>query len=180
MQIQLKDVSPKVITATPAPTRTELVLSFREVNRLLKVLLSLEDQLWAMAQGAVVSQAVRDLWPEKTSRTYSALSRLASFVKYADSENPIDLAELGLCNYEDQNKKLQHFMEPGVPIESIYETGGDGSNPGQLQVALQKQFPANYLLKGLHTWNVPLAHTINHLPPDVHQDFLPKQAAGQA
>jgi hypothetical protein len=152
----------------PAPGTKEVVLSFREVNRLLKIVLSLEGQLWAMSQGSVVSQAVRDLWPEKTSRTHSALSRLASFVKFADSENPVDLAELGLCNYEDGNKKLTHFMEPGVPVESIYENGGDGANPSQLQVALQKQFPANYLLKGLHTWNISLAHTINNMPPDVH------------
>jgi hypothetical protein len=43
IQIQLKDVSAKVITTMPAPTTKEVVLSFREVNRLLKILLNLEE-----------------------------------------------------------------------------------------------------------------------------------------
>ena len=42
------------------------------------------------------------------------------------------LAELGLYNYEDNNKKLAHFMEPKVPIESIYEACIDSSNKQQV------------------------------------------------
>mgnify|MGYP007058571496 CR=1 FL=1 len=31
------------------------------------------------------------------------------------------MAELGLLNYEDDHKKLRHFMDYTVPLESIYE-----------------------------------------------------------
>ena len=81
-----------------------------------------------MAQGPEVEKVVRDLWPQQTTRTHSAYSRLASFVRFSDQEDPITLAELGLYNYEDSNKKLAHFMEPKVPIESIYETCSDSSS----------------------------------------------------
>lgn len=52
---------------------------------------------------------------------HTAFSRLASFVDFTDSENPFALSELGLYNYADQEKKISHFMEPLVPIESIFE-----------------------------------------------------------
>lgn len=60
-------------------------------------------------------------------------------------------------------------MEPGVPLESIYED--QGSMP--LQISLEKQLANNYMLKGFDTWNVPLSKTINSLPPSLHQNFLP-------
>jgi len=72
-----------------------------------------------------------------------------------------------LFNYADNEKKLNHFMETGVPIETIYED--QGSIP--LEIALQKQFTENYMLKGLDTFNVPLASTINSLPPALHRNF---------
>jgi hypothetical protein len=34
-----------------------------------------------------------------------------------------------------------------------------------LALSLEKQFLNNMLLKGHPTWNVPLAETLNHLPP---------------
>ena len=52
---------------------------------------------------------------------HSAYSRVSSFVIYNDSEKPVELAELGLFNYADKEKKLSHFMETGVPVETIYE-----------------------------------------------------------
>ena len=51
-QIQLKDINPKSICNIPA-TKDD-ALSFREFNRLLSILLSLEDQLWAMTQSSEV------------------------------------------------------------------------------------------------------------------------------
>ena len=69
---------------------------------------------------------MRDLWQKQVSRTYSSLNRLSSFAEYHDSEDPVTLAELGLMNYEDGNKKLRHFMDYSVPIESIYETNDEG------------------------------------------------------
>ena len=64
-----------------------------------------------------------------------------------------------------------HFQEAGVPIESLYTHGNES---GDLLIWLEKQFVHNYLLKGLQTWNVPLAQTINHLPPSLHQNMLPE------
>lgn len=119
-----------------------------------------------MTQGESVPEDVRDLWPHQVSRTYSAFTRLSSFAQYHDSEDPVMLAELGLLNYEDANKKLRHFMDYSVPLENIYENrDGETGSMKDLQIALQKQLPANYLLKGLKTWNVTLAQTINNLPP---------------
>jgi len=46
----------------------------------------------------------------------------------------LTLAELGLFNYADQEKKLSHFMEPGVPVECVYED--TGSIP--IEIALEK------------------------------------------
>jgi len=94
---------------------------------------------------------------------------VSSFLNFNDSESPLTLAELGLVNYADNEKKLAHFMEPSVPIEPIYED--QGSIP--IEVALQKQFAENYMLKGLDTFNVPLATTVNNLPPSLHSNFTP-------
>lgn len=33
-------------------------------------------------------------------------------------------------NYEDGNKKLRHFMDYSVPIESIYENHDEGQGSG--------------------------------------------------
>ena len=60
-----------------------------------------------------------------------------------------------------------------MPVESIYESHGEDNSKNDLQIALQKQFPANYLLKGLKTWNISLSQTVNNLPPVVQQDFIP-------
>ena len=64
-----------------------------------------------------------------------------------------------------------------MPIESIYENKDEQeSNNSGLQIALQKQLPANYLLKGLRTWNVNLSQTINSLPPVLQRDMIPARA----
>jgi hypothetical protein len=36
------------------------------------------------------------------------------------------------------------------------------------------------MLKGFPSWNVPLAHTLNKLPPQVHQNGLPGQSRAPA
>ena len=91
------------------------------------MLLDLEEQLFSMTQGPQVPQSVRDLWSKQVSRTYSAITRLSSFAQYHDSEQPVTLAELGLLNYEDAHKKVRHYMDYTVPIESIYENTCDES-----------------------------------------------------
>jgi hypothetical protein len=120
-----------------------------------------------MTHSDLVGEHVKRLWPANSSRIHSAYSRVSSFINYNDSERPVELAELGLFNYADKEKKLSHFMETGVPVETIYED--QGSIP--LEVSLQKQFTENYMLKGLDTFNVPLASTINSLPPSLHRNF---------
>jgi hypothetical protein len=162
-QIEIKDIN--YSTDLPAAQSSEESLSFYDANLLVNILLNLEEQLWSMTQGSAVPESVRDLWSKQVSRSYSAFTRLSSFAQYHDSEDPVTLAELGLLNYEDGNKKIRHFMDYTVPIESIYENRGEEYSKNNLQIALQKQLPANYLLKGLKTWNVPLSSTINSLPP---------------
>lgn len=49
------------------------------------------------------------------------------------------LAELGLLNYEDANKKLRHFMDYSIPLENIYQNrDGESGSMKDLQIALQK------------------------------------------
>jgi hypothetical protein len=69
-----------------------------------------------------VGQAVLDLWPDKVSRLHSAYNRLGSMVQMSDSEEPLVLAELGLFNFFEEQKKLGHFMEGKVSVESIYNS----------------------------------------------------------
>lgn len=104
------------------------------MNKLLRIMLGLEDQLWAMTQSDSVHERVKRLWPAQSSRMHSAFVRAASFVNFSDSERPVALAELGLINFADNEKKLCHFMAPQVPIETIYED--QGSVP--LEITLEK------------------------------------------
>jgi hypothetical protein len=84
-----------------------------------------------------------------------------------DSEDPIKLAELGLINEDQTQRRFIHFQEPHVPLESIYQSSN-------LISTLEKQLPTNYLLKGLSTWNVKLDKTLNALPPCEHLNGLSK------
>ena len=107
--------------ANEGPQGEDMKLSFREANHLLNAALDLEEQLYAMSLSDDASPTVAALWPSQVARTYSAYARLSSFAQYYDSERPVDQAELGLLNYEDDSKKLRHFMEPHVPIETIVD-----------------------------------------------------------
>lgn len=62
-------------------------------------------------------------------------------------------------------------------MESIYELSEQGRH--NLALSLEKQFVNNMLLKGLDTWNVCLANTINALPSQVHRNFLPPSVTKQ-
>jgi len=42
----------------------------------------------------------------------------------------------------------------------------------ELQASLERQFPTNLMLKGFPSWNVPLASTLNKLPPVVHENGI--------
>ena len=79
---------------------------------------------------------MRDLWQKQVARTYSAFTRLSSFCQYYDSEQPLKLAELGLMNYEDAHKKIRHYQDYTVPIESIYENHPSDKSQFDLQIAL--------------------------------------------
>ena len=37
---------------------------------------------------------------------------------------------------------------------------------------MEKQFPSNLFLKGVPSWNVPLANTLHNLPPSIHENAL--------
>lgn len=60
-------------------------------------------------------------------------------------------------------------------MESIYELSEQGRH--SLALSLEKQFVNNMLLKGQRTWNVPLAQTLNFLPPKMHRNFFPPSMA---
>jgi hypothetical protein len=69
----------------------------------------IEDQLWAMSQGPQVPNSIRALWPQFNSRIHTAFGRLTSMMQITDSENPIQLAELGLINEGDDKKTFFHY-----------------------------------------------------------------------
>ena len=98
----------------------EAQLSFTELQLLMSIGIDLEDQLWAMTQSPQVPSSVKNLWAQAKSRTHTAYGRLASLVQLADSEEPFKLAELGLVNEGDKQKRFMHYQEPHVPLESIY------------------------------------------------------------
>lgn len=41
----------------------KMTTSFRQLNKLMRIVLGLEDQLWAMTQSDSVSERVKRLWP---------------------------------------------------------------------------------------------------------------------
>ena len=80
----------------------------------------MEDQLWAMTQTVNVPKQIRDLWPSHHLRQHTALGRLNTMICFQDSEQPIKLAELGLMNTSDKQKKLSHFQDIATPLESVF------------------------------------------------------------
>ena len=98
-RVNLKDTKKETkITKNPLIKKP---ISFRQANKMLSIVLDLEDQLWAMTQSDSVSERVKRLWAIKPSRMHTSYSRLTSLVNFTDSEDPITLAELGLYNYSD-------------------------------------------------------------------------------
>jgi hypothetical protein len=76
------------------------------------------------------------------------------------------MADLGLLNADDKYGKLQMFQEFKTELENVFECQSMYRN--DLLTALENQFPHNLMLKGFPSWNVPLAQTLNNLPPSVH------------
>lgn len=97
---------------------------------------------------------------------------MSSLINYHDSEDPKALAEIGLFNYSDCKRQLSHFQEPGLSLENIYEVESCESSHKSLVAYIEKQMVNNYLVKGLPTWNVPLARTLNKMPPSLQKSFV--------
>jgi hypothetical protein len=62
-----------------------------------------------MTQAPQVPSKVKNLWPQTKSRTHTAYGRVASLLQLTESEDPIKLAELGLVNEGDTQKRFMHF-----------------------------------------------------------------------
>jgi hypothetical protein len=73
-----------------------------------------------MTQSQHVSPQVKMLWPHNQFRPHTALGRLMTMLPLKDSENPVKLAELGLINVYDTEKRFLHFQDQTTPLERVY------------------------------------------------------------
>ncbi len=98
-------------------------VSLIDAHQLLSILLSAEDQLWALTQSDQASSCLKSLWSSShtSSRIHTAYGRLASLITYPCSYDPRLLADLGLVNTQDFYGKLKHFQEFNVELESIFQ-----------------------------------------------------------
>ena len=70
-------------------------LSLEDLNFLLNILLTTEEQLWCMASTDDVGEDIRALWDTRVSRIHTTYGRLSSFVTWP-THGAITLAEAGL------------------------------------------------------------------------------------
>jgi hypothetical protein len=142
----------------------------------LGTLLRVDEQLLAMTQHEGAEPELLGLFFSKTSRLYSAFSRLSSFLNFPENQKKfslIDLAEAGLYNYSDYMYELRHFIDPTTPLESIINDNSSTDIWG----TLKQQLPFNRMLNGLPSPNVELAETVNNLPSSHHLNRKGKRAA---
>mmetsp|Transcript_19576 Transcript_19576/g.30119 ORF Transcript_19576/g.30119 Transcript_19576/m.30119 type:complete len:189 (+) Transcript_19576:1871-2437(+) len=66
---------------------------------------------------------------------------------------------------------LRFFQASNIELEGLYgSTLLEDRN--SVEGYLDKNFPYNLMLKGFPSWNVPLSHSVNAMPPSKHTDPL--------
>jgi hypothetical protein len=107
------------------------------------------------------------------SRFHTSLGRLTSLLSLPTMEQvpPISLAEHGVCNIGDRNlaSGLRFYQHLQVEMENVFD-GAHGERG--VQAALEEQFKANLMVRGLDSWNVPLHRSINAMPPKLQSSGL--------
>ena len=110
----------------------------REVKQAVATLLRLEEELR-------VRQPVDcgDLWPPRTSRLHTSISRLTSHMTSPDSAT---LSQLGVINTKDWFTSYVHFHHPTALLSDLKD--------------MDKQLPGSEMLQGRYTVNVPLSVSV--------------------
>lgn len=100
-------------------------LNFIDANKLLSILVGLEDQLHQIFnQSESLSAAASQVLTQKdVSRAHTALGRLTSLMTLPSnpSVSPLTLAEHGVCNVSDQSLAggLRFYQQLQVDLEDI-------------------------------------------------------------
>ena len=157
-----------LVTKEQKPETQQDHLSLEELNFLMNIILTAEEQLWCMASTDDVGEDVRALWDMRTSRVHTTYGRLASFVSWP-THGAIALAEAGLMCVGDKKLTLRHFMEPASQIENVLCY--DEKTRNEVWTILEKQFPNNRMLRGEPCFNVPLNVTMRYFPPLQHTNY---------
>lgn len=157
-------------------------LNFIDANKLLSVIVGLEDQVYQIASQSecLSTEAKKVLYQRDMSRAHTALGRLASLMSLPSDQQhcPLALADHGVCNVRDKNlsEGLRFYQHLKVDLSNIYETcSATGSR--DIHAVLEEQFKSNLMIKGFDSWNVPLAKSINSMPSRAHWSGLQGQSS---
>lgn len=173
LELTLKEVGPLPSSDVGALRR----LNFIEVNELLSVLVSLEDQLYQIASKAELlpAEAKRIVEVSDMSRAHTALGRLSSLLSLPSDQQlcPASLADHGICNLQDKNLTggLRFFQHLQVEMEDVFLACPD-TGARDIQAALESQFRSNLMVRGFDSWNVPLYKSLNSMPPSTQRSGL--------
>jgi hypothetical protein len=152
-------------------------LNFIDVNKLLGVIVGLEDQVYQIARQSehLSIEARKVLYQRDISRAHTALGRLASLISLPSDQQlcPLTLADHGVCNVRDKSPSegLRFYQHLKVDLENIYESCSEAGKR-DIQAVLEEQFRSNLMIKGFDSWNVPLAKSINSMPSRAHWSGL--------
>lgn len=157
-------------------------LNFIDANKLLSVIVGLEDQVYQIASQSecLSTEAKKVLYQRDMSRAHTALGRLASLMSLPSDQQhcPLALADHGVCNVRDKSlsEGLRFYQHLKVDLSNIYEAcSATGSR--DIHAVLEEQFKSNLMIKGFDSWNVPLAKSINSMPSRAHWSGLQGQSS---
>ena len=103
-------------------------LNFIDANRLLAVLVHLEDQVHQIVSQSecLSAEAKKVLYQRDMSRAHTALGRLTSLMSLPSDQQvcPLALADHGVCNVWDKSLSggLRFYQHLQVDLENIYES----------------------------------------------------------
>ena len=152
-------------------------LNFIDVNKLLNILVGLEDQLYQIASQSesLSDEAKKVIYQKDMSRAHTALGRLTSLMSLPSDcwICPLTLAEHGVCNVQDKSLSggLRFYQHLQVELENIYQSSPE-TGKRDIQAALEAQFKSNLMVRGFDSWNVPLGKSLNSMPSRSHTSGL--------
>lgn len=100
--------------------------SLVELIKINKLLLRVEDSLWALIQNDKSKGILRQLWPKNVCRFHTAYGRLSSLVSWSQSkEGSLDqksLANNGLINISDDLYDLRFYEKTQILIDNVFQS----------------------------------------------------------